>query len=89
MFLTRLGYGSKAIITGDRTQIDLGKGRKSGLVSASHILRDVKGIEFMNFTSIDVVRHPLVQRIIDAYEKDDRMREEERKKKENESSVSE
>ena len=79
MFLTRLGYGSKAIITGDRTQIDLGKGRKSGLVSASHILRDVKGIEFMNFTSIDVVRHPLVQRIIDAYEKEDKIREEKRR----------
>lgn len=79
MFLTRLGYGSKAIITGDRTQIDLGKGRKSGLVSASHILRDVKGIEFMNFTSIDVVRHPLVQRIIDAYEKEDERREEKRR----------
>ena len=79
MFLTRLGYGSKAIITGDRTQIDLGKGRKSGLISASHILRDVKGIEFMNFTSIDVVRHPLVQRIIDAYEKEDKIREEKRR----------
>lgn len=79
MFLTRLGYGSKAIITGDRTQIDLGKGRKSGLISASHILRDVKGIEFMNFTSIDVVRHPLVQRIIDAYEKEDERREEKRR----------
>ncbi len=86
MFLTRLGYGSKAIITGDTTQVDLPRGRKSGLVSASHILKDVKGIEFMNFSSIDVVRHPLVQRIIDAYEKDDIKREKERKSKIDESS---
>ena len=86
MFLTRLGYGSKAIITGDKTQVDLPRGRKSGLVSASQILRNVPGIDFLNFTSIDVVRHPLVQRIIDAYEKDDIKREEERKRRENESS---
>lgn len=86
MFLTRLGYGSKAIITGDKTQVDLPRGRKSGLVSAFSILEGVKGIEFMNFTSIDVVRHPLVQRIIDAYEKDDKKREEERKRRLDESS---
>lgn len=79
MFLTRLGYGSKAIITGDRTQIDLPRGRNSGLVSAEKILKNVEGIEFMNFSSIDVVRHPLVQRIIDAYEKDDKLREEKRR----------
>ena len=86
MFLTRLGYGSKAIITGDKTQVDLPSGRKSGLVSASQILKNVLGIDFLNFTSIDVVRHPLVQRIIDAYEKDDIKREEKRKRRENESS---
>ena len=88
MFLTRLGYGSKAIITGDKTQVDLPRGRKSGLVSASQILKNVQGIDFLNFSSIDVVRHPLVQRIIDAYEKDDMIREEERKRRENESSAS-
>lgn len=88
MFLTRLGYGSKAIITGDKTQVDLPRGRKSGLISAFSILEGVKGIEFMNFTSIDVVRHPLVQRIIDAYEKDDKKREEERKRRLDESSDS-
>lgn len=88
MFLTRLGYGSKAIITGDKTQVDLPRGRKSGLVSASQILKNVQGIDFLNFSSIDVVRHPLVQRIIDAYEKDDMIREEERKRRENESSFS-
>lgn len=76
MFLTRLGYGSKAIITGDITQIDLPRGKRSGLGSASNILRNVKGIAFMNFSSIDVVRHPLVQRIIDAYESDEKQKEE-------------
>lgn len=75
MFLTRLGYGSKAIITGDITQIDLPRGKNSGLKSASRILSNVRGIEFMEFTSIDVVRHPLVQRIIEAYEKDDKRKE--------------
>lgn len=75
MFLTRLGYGSKAIITGDITQIDLPRGKNSGLKSASRILKDVRGIEFMEFTAIDVVRHPLVQRIIEAYEKDDKKKE--------------
>lgn len=79
MFLTRLGYGSKAIITGDITQIDLPRGKNSGLKSAARILRNVKGIEFMEFTAIDVVRHPLVQRIIEAYDKADK-----EKKKENE-----
>lgn len=88
MFLTRLGYGSKAIITGDQSQVDLPRGRKSGLISASYILKDVEGIEFMHFSSIDVVRHPLVQRIIDAYEKDDLKREEERKRRANESADS-
>ncbi|WP_394012244.1 PhoH family protein [Anaerococcus cruorum] len=82
MFLTRLGYGSKAIITGDKTQVDLPRGKNSGLRTAERILKNVNGIEFQNFSSIDVVRHPLVQRIIDAYDKEDAKREEERKLKE-------
>lgn len=69
MFLTRLGFGSKAIITGDVTQIDLSKGKASGLITVSKILKDVKGIEFITLTKNDIVRHPLVQRIIEAYEK--------------------
>lgn len=86
MFLTRLGFGSKAIITGDKTQVDLPRGKKSGIKAAEHILKDVEGIAFMEFSSVDVVRHPLVQRIIDAYEKDEQRRiEEERKKREDSS----
>ncbi|MDU1316774.1 PhoH family protein [Anaerococcus hydrogenalis] len=81
MFLTRLGYGSKAIITGDITQIDLPRGKNSGLKSASRILRNVRGIEFMEFSGVDVVRHPLVQRIIEAYDKADNEKE---KKKQDE-----
>ena len=69
MFLTRIGFGSKAVITGDVTQIDLPRGQNSGLVQAQHVLRDVKGLGFTYFTSKDVVRHPLVARIIDAYDK--------------------
>jgi len=69
MFLTRLGFDSKAVITGDITQIDLPGGKKSGLVEASHILKNIKGIGFCTFTDIDVVRHPLVQQIIRAYAK--------------------
>ncbi|MDO5718795.1 MAG: PhoH family protein [Tissierellia bacterium] len=68
MFLTRLGYGSKAIITGDITQIDLPRGRRSGLVSVKKILKDVEGIGFIELSRNDIVRHPLVQKIIDAYE---------------------
>ncbi len=68
MFLTRLGFGSKVCVTGDITQIDLGKGKQSGLKTVMKILKDVKGIEFINLTSADIVRHPLVQRIINAYE---------------------
>jgi phosphate starvation-inducible PhoH-like protein len=68
MFLTRLGYGSKAVITGDITQIDLPSGKVSGLVEARNILAGVEGIHFSRFTEIDVVRHPLVQDIIRAYE---------------------
>ncbi len=68
MFLTRIGFGSKAVITGDVTQIDLQKSQKSGLIDAIHVLKDVRGIAFTQFTSADVVRHPLVARIVDAYE---------------------
>lgn len=71
MFLTRIGFGSRAVITGDITQIDLPKGITSGLKHARHILRDVRGISFTHFQSSDVVRHPLVARIVDAYEKFD------------------
>ncbi len=70
MFLTRIGFGTKAVITGDVTQIDLGRGQKSGLIEADRILDGVRGIAFSRFTSADVVRHPLVQKIINAYEKD-------------------
>ena len=68
MFLTRIGFGSKAVITGDTTQIDLPRGQKSGLVEAQHVLRDVRGVSCTRFTSIDVVRHPLVARIVEAYD---------------------
>ena len=68
MFLTRIGFGTKAVITGDVTQIDLPKHQKSGLVEAAKILKNVKGIAFTHFLSADVVRHPLVQKIIHAYE---------------------
>jgi phosphate starvation-inducible PhoH-like protein len=67
MFLTRIGFGAKAVVTGDVTQIDLQRGQKSGLVEARRILADVRGIAFTDFTAADVVRHPLVARIIDAY----------------------
>jgi phosphate starvation-inducible protein PhoH and related proteins len=69
MFLTRLGFGSKMVITGDQTQIDLPKGAKSGLIVAERILKDVKGISFIFLEQSDVVRHPLVGRIIEAYGK--------------------
>tara|TARA_E500000081_G_scaffold133635_1_gene145415 strand:+ start:1033 stop:1980 length:948 start_codon:yes stop_codon:yes gene_type:complete len=67
MFLTRMGFGSRAVVTGDNTQIDLPKGQKSGLNEAESILKKVKGIAFTRFESEDVVRHPLVQRIVKAY----------------------
>jgi len=70
MFLTRIGFGTKAVITGDVTQIDLGRGQKSGLIEADRILAGVRGIAFTKFTSADVVRHPLVQKIIAAYERE-------------------
>ncbi|WP_048439617.1 PhoH family protein [Caenimonas sp. SL110] len=69
MFLTRIGFGSKCVVTGDVSQIDLPKGQLSGLVEAEHILKRVKGIAHTRFTSADVVRHPLVARIVDAYDK--------------------
>jgi phosphate starvation-inducible PhoH-like protein len=69
MFLTRIGFGAKAVVNGDVTQIDLGRGQKSGLIEARRILAEVRGIAFTEFTAADVVRHPLVARIIDAYEK--------------------
>jgi phosphate starvation-inducible PhoH-like protein len=72
MFLTRIGFGSKAVVTGDVTQIDLQRGQKSGLIESTRILADVRGIAFTRFQSEDVVRHPLVQRIVNAYERDAR-----------------
>jgi phosphate starvation-inducible protein PhoH and related proteins len=68
MFLTRIGFGSKAVVTGDVTQVDLQRGQKSGLIDACQVLNEVRGIAFTQFTSADVVRHPLVGRIVDAYE---------------------
>ena len=68
MFLTRIGIGAKAVVTGDVTQIDLQRGQKSGLIEARQILRDVRGIAFTEFQKEDVVRHPLVARIVSAYE---------------------
>lgn len=68
MFLTRIGFGSRAVVTGDPSQLDLPRGMKSGLADALQTLRKVKGLAFSEFTSVDVVRHPLVARIVDAYE---------------------
>ena len=69
MFLTRIGFGSRAVVTGDMTQMDLPRGQPSGLIEARRVLRDVRGIAFTKFDSSDVVRHPLVARIVDAYER--------------------
>jgi phosphate starvation-inducible PhoH-like protein len=83
MFLTRLGYSSRAVVTGDVTQVDLPHGARSGLAEARELLQGIDGIAFCHFTEVDVVRHPLVQRIIVAYERRDndgaRMREQERR----------
>jgi phosphate starvation-inducible PhoH-like protein len=68
MFLTRLGFSSKSVITGDVTQTDLPNGKVSGLVEARELLSRIKGIRFVYFSRDDVIRHPLVQEIIDAYE---------------------
>ena len=69
MFLTRIGFGSRAVITGDSSQIDLPRGQRSGLMDAANILRDVRGISITYFTAADVVRHPLVARIVEAYDR--------------------
>ena len=71
MFLTRIGFGTTAVVTGDITQIDLKRSQQSGLRQAMDILREVKGITFTHFTPQDVVRHPLVQKIVEAYESHD------------------
>jgi phosphate starvation-inducible PhoH-like protein len=78
MFLTRLGYGSKAVVTGDVTQVDLPTGRGSGLIEVQKVLRGVEGVSFCAFSEVDVVRHPLVQEVVrayDAYEAERRARE--------------
>ena len=75
MFLTRMGYGSQAVITGDVTQIDLPNGKTSGLKTIQKILRDVDGVAFCEFQRTDVVRHPLVQRVIEAFEKYEKTQE--------------
>ena len=79
MFLTRLGFGSKAVITGDVTQTDLPPGSKSGLREAHELLSNIDGIAFQMFTHADVVRHPLVQKIVQAYDRRDAWREEQKK----------
>jgi phosphate starvation-inducible PhoH-like protein len=71
MFLTRMGYDSQAVVTGDITQIDLPRDKKSGLKEVRHILKDIKGIQFIMFSKQDVVRHSLVQDIIEAYDRSD------------------
>ncbi|MEO6031676.1 MAG: PhoH family protein, partial [Burkholderiaceae bacterium] len=68
MFLTRIGFGSKAVVTGDVSQIDLPRGSGSGLIDAAQVLERVPGIAITRFTSADVVRHPLVARIVEAYD---------------------
>jgi phosphate starvation-inducible PhoH-like protein len=68
MFLTRIGFGSRAVVTGDITQIDLPNGQQSGLKNATEVLADVEGVSFTYFSRKDVVRHHLVQRIVQAYE---------------------
>ena len=72
MFLTRIGFGSRCVVTGDTSQVDLPKGMLSGLVDAERVLAKVKGIAMTRFTSADVVRHPLVARIVEAYEARDK-----------------
>jgi phosphate starvation-inducible PhoH-like protein len=72
MYLTRLGFNSKTVITGDITQIDLPQDRHSGLIDASHVLKDIEGIKFVHFSDKDVVRHKLVQEIVKAYERSDK-----------------
>ena len=69
MFLTRMGFGSKVVVTGDVTQIDLPKGKKSGLIEATRVLEKVREIDFCYLTDVDVVRHELVRKIITAYDR--------------------
>jgi phosphate starvation-inducible PhoH-like protein len=69
MFLTRIGFGSRCVVTGDVSQVDLPQGMPSGLVDAAQVLQGVNGIAFTQFTAADVVRHPLVARIVDAYDR--------------------
>jgi phosphate starvation-inducible PhoH-like protein len=68
MFLTRIGFGAKAVVTGDLTQVDLARGQRSGLKEARAVLAGVRGIAFTEFNKEDVVRHPLVARIVEAYD---------------------
>lgn len=89
MFLTRIGFGSKAVITGDVTQIDLQRNQKSGLIDALNVLKDVRGIAFSQFSSADVVRHPLVARIVDAYESADKRKNNADRMKEAEAAIAE
>jgi len=75
MFLTRIGFNSRAVITGDITQTDLPDNKASGLIEAKQILKNIEGIQFVFFSKVDVVRHQLVQKVIDAYEKQDALTE--------------
>ena len=87
MFLTRMGMNAKMIVTGDMTQIDLPASQTSGLVQALRILKGVKGISFVELNKKDIVRHKLVERIVDAYEKFDKEAKAEREKRKNEQLV--
>jgi phosphate starvation-inducible PhoH-like protein len=69
MFLTRIGFNARAVVTGDVSQTDLPQGKRSGLVVAREILRDIEGVAFAEFDATDVVRHPIVQRIVEAYDR--------------------
>ena len=84
MFLTRIGFGSTAVITGDITQVDLPRGTRSGLAHVTEVLKDVKGIGFTHFQSKDVVRHPLVQRIVEAYDRFNALQESARRERRDE-----
>ncbi|MBK5260676.1 MAG: PhoH family protein, partial [Thermoanaerobaculia bacterium] len=75
MFLTRLGFDSKAVVTGDVTQVDLPEGKKSGLQEVRRILDNVEGVKFFDFSGRDVVRHPLVSKIVNAYDIVDKEKE--------------
>jgi phosphate starvation-inducible PhoH-like protein len=82
MFLTRIGFGSRAVVTGDITQTDLPRGKESGLKQVGRILQGVAGIEFIHFGAEDVVRHPLVQRIVSAYAREEDGRDHEQRRDE-------